>query len=195
MDGVRVFTGQDLMYEIMNNGYEPISLTVKRGGVEIVLPDVRFPVVESEGVVFGSSDFFVYAAEKNFGNVMTHAFFRSTSTVKMIMDQIGDMLRGRYGLNAMSGPVGVTGTMVEVAQADATSFLYLVMIITINLGVFNLLPIPALDGGRLLFLVIEAITGKPVNPKVEGFIHFIGMIALLALMVIVTGKDIFKFFR
>ena len=190
VNGVRVFTGNELVYEILNDGYEPLDLTVIRDGKEIKLENVIFPSIVSEGITFGSADFRVYPEEKNVGTVLKHSFSRSVSTVKMIFDQLGDMLRGRYGLNAVSGPVGVTEGMVTAAKSGATDFLYLVIVITINLGVFNLLPIPALDGGRLLFLIVEGVTRKPVNKNVEGYIHFAGLMILLLLMAVVFCKDI-----
>ena len=190
VNGTRVFTGNELVYEILNDGYEPVDLTVVRNGETVELTDVLFPSLVSEGINFGSADFRVYAEQKNFGNVLKHSFSRSVSTVKMIFDQLGDLIGGRYGLNAVSGPVGVTEGMVTAAKSGATDFLYLVIVITVNLGVFNLLPIPALDGGRLLFLVVEGVTRKPVNKNIEGYIHFAGLMLLLLLMALVFCKDI-----
>lgn len=190
VNGVRVFTGHELVYEILNDGYQPLDLTVIRNGEKMELTGVIFPVIESEGIYFGSADFRVYAEEKNFDSVMRHSFSRSVSTVKMIFDQLGDMIRGRYGLNAVSGPVGVTEGMVDAAKTGFPNFLYLVIVITVNLGVFNLLPIPALDGGRLLFLIVEGVTRKPVNKNIEGYIHFAGLMLLLLLMVVIFCKDI-----
>ena len=194
VNGVRVHTGNELVYEVMNSGYEPLTLQIIRDGEEMTLENVIFPVTVTEGVTFGQADFRVFAEEKSFGNVIKHAFWRGVSTVKMIFDQLGDLLTGRFGINAMSGPVGVTDTMVTVAKTDMSTYLYLVLIITVNLGVFNLLPIPALDGGRLLFLLVEAVTRKPVKREVEGMIHFIGMALLLLLMFIITFKDIARLF-
>ncbi len=190
VNGVRVFTGNELVYEILNDGYEPLTLKVLRDGKEIELENVIFPTLESEGITFGSADFRVYPEKKNIGTVLKHSLSRSVSTVKMIFDQLGDMIGGRYGLNAVSGPVGVTEGMVTAAKSGAGDFLYLVIVITINLGVFNLLPIPALDGGRLLFLIVEGVTRKPVNKNVEGYIHFAGLMILLALMAVIFCKDI-----
>ena len=175
---------------MLNDVYKPVDLTVKRNGERVELKGVIFPTLESEGVHFGSADFRVYAEEKNFGSVVRHSFSRSVSTVKMIFDQLGDMIGGRYGLNAVSGPVGVTEGMVDAAKSGFSNFLYLVIVITVNLGVFNLLPIPALDGGRLLFLIVEGVTRKPVNKDIEGYIHFAGLMLLLLLMVVVFCKDI-----
>jgi regulator of sigma E protease len=190
VNGVRVHTGNEAVYEIMNRGYEPVDLTVRRGGERVELTGVIFPGMESEGIAFGSPDFRVFEEPKNFGTVMKHTFFRSVSTVKMIIDQLVDMVRGRFGMNAVSGPIGVTEEMGNAAKSGFSNFLYLVIVITINLGVFNLLPIPALDGGRLLFLLIEAVIGRPVNKNVEGYIHFAGFVILFGLIIVVSCKDI-----
>lgn len=194
VNGTRVHTGNEVVYEITNRGYEPVDLTVRRGEEVIVLNDVLFPGMEAEGIAFGSSDFKMYAEEANFASVVKHTFFRSVSTVKMILDQLGDLLTGRFGLNAVSGPVGVTDAMGEAAKSGFDTFLYLVIVLTINLGVFNLLPVPALDGGRLLFLLIEAIVRRPLDKRIEGYIHFVGMMILLGIMVLVTCKDIVGIF-
>ena len=73
--------------------------------------------------------------------------------------------------------------------------MYLIMLISMNVGMFNLLPFPALDGGRLVFLLIEAVRGKPINPKYEGYVHLAGMVLLLTLMVFITFNDITKLIR
>ena len=190
VNGTRVHTGNEVMYEIMYQGYEPVDLTVQRGEEKIEIRDVIFPGMEAEGISFGSPDFKVYREEIHTGTVLKHTFFRSVSTVKMIFDQLFDLIGGRFGMNAISGPIGVTEEMGNAAKSGFDTFLYLVIVITINLGVFNLLPIPALDGGRLLFLLIEAVLRRPLNKNVEGYIHFVGMMLLLGVMILVACKDI-----
>ena len=194
VNGTRVHTGNEVIYEIMNQGYEPLDLTVRRGDAVVELSDVIFPGMEAEGVAFGRYDFKLYAERPTFKSVVKHTFFRSVSTVKMIFDQLGDLLTGRFGLNAVSGPIGVTDAMGDAAKSGFDSFLYLVVVLTINLGVFNLLPIPALDGGRLLFLLLEAVARRPIDKKIEGYIHFVGMMILLGIMLLVTCKDIVRIF-
>ena len=112
----------------------------------------------------------------------------------MVYDSLGGLLSGRFGIDAVSGPVGVTEVVGEAAQSGFSSFLYILTVLTINLGVFNLIPFPALDGGRFLFLLIEAVSGKPLNKNIEGFINFVGIVILFGFMIIVTFKDIFKLF-
>ncbi len=199
--GVNIHTGNELVYEIMNQGVAEaeegvvaIDLTVLRDGEEVFLPGVQFPSQEVEGVLFGSADFRVFGEEKTVASVLKHTYFRSLSTVKMIVDQLVDLVQGRYGLNAVSGPIGITQEITNVAKTGLLNVLYLMTVITVNLGVFNLLPLPALDGGRLLFMLIELLIGRPVDKNVEGYIHFVGLVLLLLLMLVVCCKDIVGLF-
>ena len=194
VNGVPVHTGNGLIYEIMNQGYEPLDLVVIRDGQRVQLDDVVFPGMTEQGIQFGNADFKVYAERVTFGSVIKHTVYRSFSTVKMIFDQLIDLLTGRFGLKAVSGPVGVTEAMGNAAKDGFSTFLNLIVIITVNLGVFNLLPIPALDGGRLLFLLAEAIARRPLNKKIEGYINAGGLAVLFFIMIVVTCKDIVGLF-
>lgn len=187
-----VHTGEELVYEVMNKGYEPIDLTVIRNGEKIVLEDVRFGTFNESGATFGSYDFKVKAEARTFGNLIKHTFFRSISTVKMVYDSLIGLITGRFGMEAVSGPVGVVEVVGDAAKMGWQNLIYIVAVLTINLGVFNMLPFPALDGGRFLFLIIEAIRRKPINKNVESYINFIGIIILFAFMIFVTFKDILK---
>ena len=186
----RVHTWNELAYEIMNSGYEPIDITVNRAGEKIILKDVVFSTFEDSGATFGQYDFVPYADEVNFGNLVKHSFFRSLSTVKMVLDSVKGLVTGRFGIDAVSGPVGVVGVVEDVAKQGFMSFLYIISVLTINLGVFNLIPFPALDGGRFLFLAIEGVRGKPINRNVEAYINLIGIMLLFAFMIFITFKDI-----
>ena len=191
---VGVHTRNELVYEVMRQGTEAVDVTVLRNGEKQTVENVLFPTVEESGVLFGGVDFYANREDFTFANVMKHTFFRSASTVKMIVDSFVDLLSGKYGVEAMSGPVGITQTMGEAAAGGFSSFLYIFVVITINLGVFNLFPIPALDGGRLLFLLIEAVIRRPVNKTVEGYIHLVGLFLMLGLIVFVTFNDILRLF-
>ena len=186
----RVHTWNELAYEIMNTGYEPVDITVIRDGKRVVIDDVVFSTFEDHGVVFGDYDFIPYAEKATFGNLIKHTFWRSVSTVKMVFDSVGGLISGRYGMEAVSGPIGVVEVAKEIDIKDFMSFLYLVCVLTINLGIFNLIPFPALDGGRLVFLAIEGLRGKPVNKNVESYVNFIGLMILFGFMIFVTFKDI-----
>jgi regulator of sigma E protease len=108
-----------------------------------------------------------------------------------------DLIRGKYGLNDLSGPVGIvtaiSGASVEMG-IDPMFLLQMAALITINVGLFNLLPLPALDGGRFVFLVVELIRRKPIKPEVEGVFHFVGFALLMVLMVVITVKDVRNIF-
>lgn len=186
----RVHTWNELAYEIMNKAYEPIDVTVIRNGEKKLIREVSFGTFEDGGVVFGDYDFLPYAEEATLGNLIKHTFYRSISTVKMVVDSLIGLLTGRFGMDAVSGPIGVVGAVEELAIKDAVSFLYIVCVLTMNLGVFNLIPFPALDGGRLVFLAIEGVRGKPVNRNVEASINFVGIMLLFALMIFITFKDV-----
>ena len=194
VDGVSVHTGNELVYESSHKAHEPIDLVVIRNGEKITLQDVVFPTYETQGVTFGEIDFRVYGETASAKNVLKHAVFRSFSTVKMVVDSIVDMFSGRYGIESVSGPVGVASVVEEAASAGFYSLLYLFTFITMNLGIFNLLPFPALDGGHLVFHFYELIFRKPVKKEFEQMVNMIGITILMAFALFITCKDIFNLF-
>lgn len=194
VNGSSVHTYDELIYEIMHDCYEPVDVVVIRGGEKVTLKGVTFPTQAVDGMLFGMRDFYLLKAEKTVGNVLKHTWFMSISTVKMIWESLIDLITGRVGVEAVSGPVGVTEAIGTVAQEGATDLFYLLSVLAMNLGVFNLLPLPALDGGRLLFILIEMIFRRKVPAKFESMVHFIGIVLLMGLMLLVTFKDIVKLF-
>ncbi len=192
--GVRVHTGDEMVYEIMNQGYEPIDILVLRNGEKLLVEDVEFPSMADSGVVFGDYDFIPYAEQRTVPNLIKHAFFRSVSNVKMVYDSLAGLVTGRFGMDTVSGPVGVAEVVGDAAKNGLQSLLFIVTVLSVNLGVFNLIPFPALDGGRFLFLIIEGIRKKPIDRNVEAAINFIGIMILFAFMILITVKDIFKLF-
>lgn len=112
----------------------------------------------------------------------------------MLYKFLGMLITGQLGLGGVSGPVGVVKEIGNAAKTGVANLIFLLAYININLGVFNLLPIPALDGGRAIFILIEVIFGKKISQEKEGYIHMVGLIMLLALIAIVTIKDVIKLF-
>ena len=108
----------------------------------------------------------------------------------MVALSLGDLLTGRAAINNLSGPVGIVQAIGEATSYGLDSLLLLLALITVNLGVFNLLPVPALDGGRLIFLLIEAVRRKPVPQKYEIAVNAAGFVLLIGLMCFVTFNDI-----
>jgi regulator of sigma E protease len=195
IDGVNVHTSGELSYEIMRRGYKPVSVTVIRDGERMTIDNVAFPGVSSDGVLFGSPDFYVFGEDRSLGSVIKNTFYTSKSTIKMTWDSLYDLFTGRYGIEQLSGPVGITGAITDAAKTSAESLFYLVAVIGINLGIFNLLPIPALDGGTLLLTLIEMITKKKLPQNVEAGIRTVGFMLLMLLAVVILFKDVIFLFK
>lgn len=196
---VKVHTGEEVYYEVMMQGYEAVDITVKRDGEVIVLEDVVFNTVEESGAVLGDLDFQLYAlsalGDVNFFDYLYQAFYRSINMVKMVYDSLWGLLTNRFGIDAVSGPVGMVETVGQVASVSIGALINLVVLISMNLGIFNLLPIPALDGGRIVFHLIDGIAGRKVIKKeVEDTINGITMILLLGFMLLVSIKDVIGLF-
>lgn len=198
IDGSRVYTANDLIYEIYRKGVEPVDVVVLRDGKKIEIENVQFPITNEGGIAAGQFDFKIYGKERTVSELVRQSAAQCRLSCKMVYESLWDLISGRYGMETVSGPIGTGEVIGDAVQSDREnggySLLYLCSIITINLGLFNLLPVPALDGGRLLFQLIELIRRKPINPKYEGYIHAAGMALLLALMVFITFKDIVKLF-
>lgn len=203
INGKTIHCYSDMAYKIASDGIEPMDIIVVRRDGEgnasrVQLQDVRFGQETEEGVAFGTMDFYVYGKPKTVGNVLYESFWQSVSTVYMTLDSLKDTFTGRYGMEAVGGPIAVGGeinqaieqsnNLVESVQSVAT----MMVMISISLGVFNLLPIPVLDGGRLLFYIIEAIRRKPMDKKIEQKISVAFTVLLLTLMVFVAFNDVNK---
>ncbi len=200
INGYDIITSTDMSFAFATAKSNKLSMTVKRDGEYVDLTDVQLPTVESDGKEILQLDFKVLAIENNFGNLVSQTFLSTVSTVRMVWASLAGLVTGQFGLNEVSGPVGMTSAITQAtASGLETSFwdgllnlIYIMMIITVNLGVVNLLPIPALDGGRLVFLIIEAIRRKPIKPEHEGYVHAIGMLVLFAFMIIISIKDVIQ---
>lgn len=192
IDGFRLLVRSDLNVAMGMSSSTTHSVKVRRGGETVELPSVPFEarIDDGEGgkligLTFG-------ATPDNVVSRVQHAALTALDDARLVWVSLGQLLGGRVGVNDLSGPVGVASTMAVTARVNIRAFLQLVAFISINLGVMNLLPLPALDGGRLVFLIIEGIRRKPVPPKYEGLVHAAGLMLLLMLMVYVTGHDILR---
>ena len=190
VDGRKIYTTYDLSYAFTNIESGKVDITVKRDGKEKLLEDVKFETEEIEGISFLTVDFQVYGIKKTVGSYITHTVKTAISYCSVIWRSLFDLIGGKYGISAVSGPVGVTVAISDVARQSLKNVLPIMALITINLGLFNLLPIPALDGGRLLFILIEMIIRRPIPQKYEAPIHTVGFIILIGLMILIAFKDI-----
>lgn len=200
VDGYKVNTDRDLSFALATANPDSVDVEVLRDGQTITFPDVKFNTKDNNGKPMLMLDFYVEPIQKNVGTLLVKSWQDTVSTVRMVWYSLAGLLSGQFGLNDMAGPVGAASAIGEVAsQGLAQSFgtainniLYMMMIITVNLGVVNLLPFPALDGGRLVFLVVEAVRRKPINPKYEGWVNAAGFVLLMCLMVVITFSDILR---
>ncbi len=198
--GKRIHTMMELDYEIMRRGIEPIEVVLLRdtdgnGEKEEISLTVTFPTESASGQTVGTRDFQVYAKEKTVGSVLSDTWYRGSYIVLIVWESLFDLITGRYGVEAVSGPVGITETIGEtVSFGKILPVLYLVSLISINLGVVNLLPLPALDGGRLVFVLIEMIVKKPVPKEIEAKIHTIGLLLFFGLFILITVLDVKNLF-
>ncbi len=193
VNGKKVHILSELDYEIMRKGIDTVALTVERDG-EMLTLNADFPVYVERGQYLGARDFYTLKEDYGFLSVIRHSFYRSVLTVRMIWESLFDLVTGRFGIEAVSGPVGVTTQISEAASTGAANIIYLAIVISINLGVVNLFPFPALDGGRTVFILLEMIRRKPLPVKYEGIVHFVGIVVLMAFMLIITLKDIITLF-
>lgn len=132
--------------------------------------------------------------KKDFLSALKYAFSKFGSIVSTMLLILGSLFTGKLGLSALSGPVGMYSVVGTVASLGFANLIYLTAYLSINLGVLNILPFPAFDGGRVLFVLIEAVTRKKVDPKIEGYFHSIGFILIMLLMVYITFQDVLRLF-
>lgn len=179
------------------------DIVVIRDGEEVTLNDVDFLTYKTseDGEPTIGIDFFVEPIENTFTSVLSQTFIQTGSVVRTVWNSLVGLITGQFGINEVAGPVGLAYTITDVAGeslkegfSDAVmSIVYVMMVISINLGIVNMLPFPALDGGRFVLLLIEAIFKKPVPRRIEGYINAVGLILLLLLMAVITMKDVWVY--
>lgn len=192
VDGYNILLRSDFEMALSRGADTTYEIVVRRDGEKVTLPAVMLEAtIEGED---GRKMIGLTFAEQpdSIGMHIKMAVRTSLNYARLVWVSLGMLVSGQVGVDQLSGPVGVASVMATTASYSISAFLQLVAFISINLGVMNLLPLPALDGGRLVFLIIEGIRRKPVPAKYEGYIHAAGLMLLLALMVYVTGQDILR---
>ena len=202
IDGKHTVTDSDIVMIMQSDEDGIMDMTVRRAvdgkKKTVLLKGVQFQLeVGENGKNRLIYDFKVLGIEKTVWSTLVQAGKMEYSVATMIWRSLGDLITGKYGINDLSGPVGTMDIIGDAVAGANTSegmmtLIMLVVMITVNVGIFNLLPLPALDGGRLIFLLFEGIFRRPVPAKYEGMVHFIGLMLLLLLMVVVTFSDIWK---
>lgn len=204
IDGHRIYYSSDFR-TYMSRAGDTVDMVIIRDGEKIELKNYALApsnYTEPDGTTEYRYGLYFETIDKTVWQTLKYSTYETYNFVRLVWMGLTDLFSGNVGLKDLSGPVGIVDTINDVAQSsESTSvavqnIIYLVAFISVNLGVMNLLPIPALDGGRIFFLIItwvvQKITRKKLNPKYEGYIHAAGMVLLLGLMAIVMVSDIVK---
>lgn len=193
IDGMRVYTATDVTTGLSRSLDDTLEMDVVRDGKNKKI-NVKFDMQEYEGKQYIAMDFWLYGKDKTFSGVVKESLMQFVSFTRMVFLSVHDMLVGRYGVSDLSGPVGAVGIVSTAVKTSLPSVLRIMALLTINIGLFNLFPIPALDGWRLFLLIFEGIFKKKLPSKFEWAINAAGLVMLLGLMCVVTFSDITKLF-
>ena len=201
VNGMRVFVDGDILYQFSKDKDGVFDMAVMRDGEKVELEGVTFDLIADES---GNSsmviDFTVYGKDKTFVNICERTVNQTIYISRIVILSLVDLVSGEYSVRDLSGPVGVVsviGSAISPQQAfinNVITVLTISSLITVNVGIFNLIPFPALDGGKILFRIIEVIIKKKIKPEIEGTISAIGMFLLFGLMIFTTFNDILKLF-
>ena len=193
VNGRRCFVANDILYELVRTQSYSADFTVLRDGKTVELPDVQFDTwVDDSGETHMSLGFTVYGIKKTPLNVLKEAWNSTLYYGRIAFISLADLVRGRESINNLSGPVGIVTAIGQAASYGWQDLLELLALITINLGILNLLPFPALDGGKVVFLIIEGVTGHAVPEKLQGSLTVAAFALLFGLMIFATYNDILR---
>ena len=199
VNGLKILTASDIIYQFRNDEDGVVDFVVRRNGQLMNINNVKFNMMldEETGKQTLNYDFKVYSEKISVKNLLPYSIKTAAYDARIVLMSLRDIIRGRYGINDLSGPVGIVSSITEITQKFGFDWSYIIemaMLITINVGIFNLLPLPALDGGRFVFLLIEAVRRKQFKAETEGIVHFVGLSLFMVLMLIVTFNDIKSLF-
>ncbi len=194
INGQKIAVWDDLATAVQEKPGEELQFVVERGGVVetlMITPKVEEQNGKKVGLI-GIS--YQSPVEKDPIKAVAYGAERTYEGMTLILSLVGKLVTGEFSIDALAGPVGIYEQTDKVAQFGIYSLMYWGAMLSINLGIMNLLPLPALDGGRLLFFGVEALRGKPIDRQKEGLVHFVGIVLLMVLMLVVTWNDIQRLF-
>ncbi|MCH5352144.1 MAG: site-2 protease family protein [Acutalibacter sp.] len=199
IDGFRIYTERDLSFALSMADPASLSAKVRRDGKILELDPITMQQkTDADGNSVLAIDFYIQGEAPSFLGLIRKSALDTFSMTRLVVESLKGLITGRFGFNELAGPVGTAQMITQVtSEGLAVGFgqalqnlVLMIIVITVNLGIVNLLPLPALDGGRLLFLIWEGVTRKPVPKKYEAYIHAAGFVLLILLMVAVTFGDI-----
>ena len=198
INGHSVNIQQEISVALSMSDGQTFDAKVKRNGKTIELNDVKLYKQELNGKKYSMVGIMCKIDKPTVLGVLRESFFQTVYMGKIVFLSLGMLIRGEAKMSDLSGPVGVIDQMGSVAKSSGgglvgfINLLYLAGFISVNIGIMNLLPLPALDGGRIFFILIELIVRRRIPPEKEGMVHFIGLILLFGLMIFVTWNDIMR---
>ncbi|WP_017185270.1 RIP metalloprotease RseP [Alkalibacillus haloalkaliphilus] len=192
INGQSIETWMDFVMYVQERPDEQLDVTVERDG-DLISKSITPESFTEQGETIGRLGV-MRMFEDSPGDVILYGFTQTYDITVLIINALGQLVTGQLSIDALAGPVGIYTATDDVVQTGFLNFLMWTAMLSINLGIINLLPLPALDGGRLMFIGLEAIRGKPVDPQKEGVVHFIGFALLMLLMIVVTWNDIERLF-
>ncbi len=189
IDGHRINSWDQLQSLVSTSQQEEIEISVDRNG--IIHTYTVFPVTDSQTgqQVIGITP----RAEKSVIGAIGLGVTRSFAVIGLMVTYLAELVMGKASAEDVVGAVGVIQLVNQAAKTGILNVMFLAAFLSLNLGVINLLPIPALDGGKMVFLLLEGLRGKPIDIEKEGLIHFIGFVFLIMLIIVITWKDISRF--
>jgi regulator of sigma E protease len=193
IDGKRIQNAEAVSMNIQESKGEPLTFEVRRAGTTFEL-DVHPEWNEQHKMYWIDVQLQPHMRKATFSDAVANGFKETYQWTVRIFDGFGQLITGRIGIESLGGPVQIASITGQAAEAGYIPLIRWTALLSLYLGVFNLLPIPALDGSRLAFIVFEAIRGRPVDPNKESLVHFVGFALLMMLMLVVTYNDIMRVF-
>jgi regulator of sigma E protease len=192
INGSEISSWSDVVEVIRKNPNKKLDFTINRNGKDM---DIAVTPVEKkvDGETIGLIGVYSPVAKSPVQAIKT-GFQETYFWTTQIFVSLEKLVTGKFSINMLSGPVGIYASTDTVAKSGIYYLMKWAGVLSINLGIMNLLPIPALDGGRLMFFAIEGLRGKPIDKQKEGMVHFIGFALLMLLMLVVTWNDIQRYF-
>lgn len=191
INGRRMWVDSDIIFALSTDEDGVVDMTVRRDGEKVSLENVVFTKENGTLVI----DFKVVGKQRGLINTLGYSLGKTASIGRLIWISIGQLVTGQAAISDLSGPIGTAQAVGEATKAGMSTVMNLFAFITVNVGIFNILPIPALDGGRLVFLLFEAVTRRRIKPEYEAYVHFAGFVLVILLFVFVSYQDIVNLIR
>ena len=191
INGRRMSVDSDIIYALSTDEDGVVDMTVRRDGEKVSLENIVFTKENGTLVI----DFKVVGKQRGLINTLGYSLGKTASIGRLIWISIGQLVTGQAAISDLSGPIGTAQAVGEATKAGMSTVMNLFAFITVNVGIFNILPIPALDGGRLVFLLFEAVTRRRIKPEYEAYVHFAGFVLVILLFVFVSYQDIVNLIR